>query len=128
MCRTVAAAQGAAAVVFDSAILVLFIPALTLFTGTLVLAFRFRSSGAGEPDSGPADLAVEILRLFREPETEAWDLHALFEFTSSDDPRQREAVLDTVERLSKAGYLESRGSDFYTLTQKGLDAAQRGSL
>jgi hypothetical protein len=37
MCRNAAAAQGAQSAVLDTAILVLFIPALTLF-GTIVLA------------------------------------------------------------------------------------------
>jgi hypothetical protein len=74
------------------------------------------------------ELALQILRLFREPDQEAWDLHAFFEFTSSDDPKQRETVLDVVEKLAHNGYLESRGSDFYTLTQKGHDAAKSGDL
>jgi hypothetical protein len=51
MCRTVAAAQSGAASVFDSAILVLFVPALAVFSGTLIAAFRFRSRGPD--DWGP---------------------------------------------------------------------------
>jgi hypothetical protein len=126
MCRTVAAAQGASAAVLDSAILVLFVPALAVFSGILLMAFRFRSQGPD--DTAVRERALEILRLFKEAETEAWDLHAFFEFTSSDDPRQREAVLDVVEKLVQHGYLESRGSDFYTLTAKGFDAARTGNL
>ena len=55
MCRTVAAAQGESAKVLDAAIIVLFIPAMALFGGIVLMAFRYRSnpySGgvSGEPD------------------------------------------------------------------------------
>jgi hypothetical protein len=49
MCRTVAAAQNAAGVL-DAAILVLFVPALALFSGTLIMAFRFRAQGRDPED------------------------------------------------------------------------------
>jgi hypothetical protein len=75
--------------------------------------------------AGKEAIALELLRLFREPHTEAWDLHAFFEFTGGDEPARREAVLDA---LVRDGYLDSRGSDFYTLTGKGLDAARRGEI
>ncbi len=75
-----------------------------------------------------AGIALKLLQLFREPEAEAWDLHSFFEFAASDDPAQRIAVLDAVDALTAGGYLESRGSDFYTLTQKGLEAVRRGAL
>jgi hypothetical protein len=77
---------------------------------------------------GNEAIALELLRLFREPDTEAWDLHAFFEFTGGDEPARREAVLDVVETLVRGGYLDSRGSDFYTLTGKGLEAARRGEI
>jgi hypothetical protein len=45
MCRTAAAAQGAhAAHSFNKAILILLLPALMLFSGIFVLAFRFHSA------------------------------------------------------------------------------------
>jgi hypothetical protein len=78
--------------------------------------------------SDEAEIALDILRLFDEPEVEGWDLHGFFEFVAGDDPSKREAVLDVVDRLVSAGYLESRGSDFYTLTEKGLNAAAHGDL
>jgi hypothetical protein len=71
------------------------------------------------------DMALELLRLFGETETEGWDLHAFFEIVAGNDPVRREAVLDTVDQLVENGYLESRGGDFYTLTEKGLKAARR---
>jgi hypothetical protein len=72
-------------------------------------------------------VALGILRLFHD-EAEAWDLHAFFEFTGGDDPLRTSAVLEAVDLLVAGGYLESRGSDFYTATRKGLDAARRGGL
>jgi hypothetical protein len=75
-----------------------------------------------------AKVAISVLRLFREPETEALDLHSFFELTGNDDPERRTAVLEVVEALTGGGYLESRGSDFYTLTQKGLEAVRRGEI
>ena len=78
--------------------------------------------------SGKEQIALELLRLFREPDTEAWDLHAFFEFTGGDEPERREAVMDVVDALVREGYLDSRGSDFYTLTGKGQDAARRGEI
>jgi DNA-binding PadR family transcriptional regulator len=77
---------------------------------------------------GAEEMALEILRLYRGAETEGWDLHAFFELAAGDDPERRTAVLDIVDRLTFEGYLESRGSDFYTLTAKGRRAAQEGRL
>lgn len=73
-------------------------------------------------------MALDILRLFDESDTEGWDLHGFFELVAGDDPAKRVAVFDTVDRLVQAGYLEDRGSDFYTLTEKGMKAAARGYL
>lgn len=75
-----------------------------------------------------AEIALQVLRLFGEAGTEAWDLHAFFEFTGGDEPDRRAAVLDVVEALAESGYLDRRGSDFYTLTDKGRGAALRGEI
>lgn len=74
------------------------------------------------------DLALEILRLFDESHTQGWDLHGFFELIAGDDQEKRLAVLDTVDELAAAGFLYNRGSDFYTLTEKGMRAAARGSF
>jgi len=71
-------------------------------------------------------LELEILRLYSGSNREGWDLHTFFELAG--DAHDRAAVLDIVDALVAGGYLESRGSDFYTLTTKGKEAAQRGSL
>ncbi len=71
-------------------------------------------------------LELQILRLYSGPVGEGWDLHAFFELAG--DTRDRARVLEIVDGLVAAGYLESRGSDFYTRTEKGKEAAQRGSL
>ena len=56
---------------------------------------------------------------------ETLDLHELFE-AGGNDPDDRTAVLDRVERLVQDGLLEERGNDFYALTREcriniGLD-------
>lgn len=79
-------------------------------------------------DPPSPQIALEILCLFRESGTEGLDLHTFFEVVAGDDRSRRRAVLDTVERLAEGGYLESRGSDFYTLTDEGLRAARAGQL
>lgn len=73
-------------------------------------------------------MALEILRLFGDTGSEGWDLHAFFELVAGDNPARRETVLDVVDRLVQDGYLESRGSDFYTLTPRGRAAAQQGVI
>jgi hypothetical protein len=77
-------------------------------------------------DEAGDDMALELLRLFGQTKTEGWDLHAFFELVAGNDPLRRESVLDIVDRLVDGGYLESRGGDFYTITEKGLRAAGRG--
>jgi hypothetical protein len=72
------------------------------------------------------ELALKILRLYRGPGGEAWDLHAFFDLAG--DAADRQAVLETVDALVAAGRLESRGSDFYTLSQAGYESALRGKL
>jgi hypothetical protein len=78
--------------------------------------------------SGNTEMALKILRLFREADSEAWDLHAFFELAGGDDPARRAAVLDVVDSLTGGGYLDSRGSDFFTVTAKGLEAARSGAI
>jgi hypothetical protein len=63
-------------------------------------------------------LAGKILAMFGSFNKETLDLHELFE-AGGNDPDARTAVLDTVERLVKAGLLEERGNDFYALTREG---------
>jgi hypothetical protein len=52
------------------------------------------------------------------------DLHELFE-AGGNDPEERTKVFDTVERLVTEGQLEELGNDFYSLTEKGREAAKR---
>jgi hypothetical protein len=64
------------------------------------------------------DLSLQVLKLFIAMGTESLDLHTLFE-AGGNDPASRERVLDVVTRLVDTGHLESRGSDFYVITDKG---------
>lgn len=50
------------------------------------------------------------------------DLHELFE-AGGNDPEARTAVFDIVERLVREGLLNEEGNDFYSLTEKGKQAA-----
>jgi len=72
------------------------------------------------------NLELQILRLYSGPNREGWGLHTFFELAG--DAAERAAVLDLVDALVSRGYLESLGSDFYTLTYKGREPAERGSL
>jgi hypothetical protein len=67
------------------------------------------------------DLTERVLRLFGELGKDSLDLHALFE-AGGNDPATREAVVEVVARLVQNGLLEEKGSDFYSLTGKGLEA------
>jgi hypothetical protein len=67
------------------------------------------------------ELTRRVLKLFIEMGAESLDLHTLFE-AGGNDPAARERVLDIVTRLAGTGYLESRGGDFYWLTDKGRRA------
>lgn len=69
------------------------------------------------------ELSRRVLKLFVEMGGESLDLHILFE-AGGNDPATRERVLDAVIHLADAGYLESRGSDFYALTEKGRRAVR----
>jgi len=69
------------------------------------------------------DLSLQVLKLFIAMGTESLDLHTLFE-AGGNDRASRERVLDVVTRLADNGYLESRGSDFYLITDKGRRAVR----
>ena len=74
----------------------------------------------GETD----DMALRVLRMFREWGRETLDLHELFEAGDSNDPDARREVFFAVERLVEEGLLEERGNDFYALSPEGLRAAE----
>lgn len=69
------------------------------------------------------ELSLQVLKLFIAMGAESLDLHTLFE-AGGNDPASRERVLDVVPRLVDNGYLESRGSDFYSITDKGRSAVR----
>jgi hypothetical protein len=48
------------------------------------------------------------------------DLHALFE-AAGNEPVEREGVLGAIDELTRAGMLDACGSDFYMLTERGLE-------
>src|SRR4029434_7349843 len=77
----------------------------------------------GRRPPGMDELSRQVLKLFIAMGTESLDLHTLFE-AGGNDPASRQRVLDVVTRLADTGYLESRGSDFYLLTDKGRMAAR----
>jgi hypothetical protein len=68
-------------------------------------------------------LTLKVLRMFEHWNKEVLDLHELFE-AGGNDPHERTAVFDTVERLVSEGLLEERGNDFYALTAEGKMAAR----
>jgi len=68
-------------------------------------------------------LTKEVLRSFAVWGKDALDLHELFE-AGGNDPEKRTAVFDTVERLVREGVLQEEGNDFYSLTEKGKQAAR----
>ena len=70
---------------------------------------------------GMDDLTRQVLELFVEMGNESLDLHTLFE-AGGNDPASRERVLDVVTQLVETGHLESRGGDFYSITDNGRGA------
>ena len=62
--------------------------------------------------------ASHVLKMFGETGRNQLDLHVLFE-SAGNEPEGRALVLDAVEELKAAGLIESRGGDFYSLTDKG---------
>ncbi len=69
------------------------------------------------------NLTKRILGSFALWKKDSLDLHTLFE-AGGNDPEERTAVFDTVERLVREELLEELGNDFYTLTTKGKTARQ----
>ena len=69
------------------------------------------------------ELTKQVLGSFALWKKDALDLHTLFE-AGGNDPDARIMVFDIVERLVKEGFLEELGNDFYSLTEKGRQAAQ----
>jgi hypothetical protein len=70
------------------------------------------------------ELARRVLRAFIEMGSDSLDLHTLFE-AAGNDPKSRERVLDVVSAFVDSGHLESRGSDFYSLTDRGRMALRQ---
>jgi hypothetical protein len=77
--------------------------------------------GVGRKLLGMDELSLRVLKVFIEMGSELLDLHTLFE-AGGNDPQSRERVLDVITRLVDTGHLEQRGSDFYSLTDKGRSA------
>jgi hypothetical protein len=69
------------------------------------------------------ELTKAVLGSFAAWKKEDLDLHTLFE-AGGNDPDARTRVFDIVERLVKQGLLEELGNDFYSLTEKGKEAAK----
>jgi hypothetical protein len=70
------------------------------------------------------DLSTRILNQFFELGERSLDLHALLE-AAGNDPAERDRVVEAVERLARAGFLDELGSDFYALTDKGRGAINK---
>lgn len=70
------------------------------------------------------ELTKRVLGSFGQWEKDSLDLHTLFE-AGGNDPEARTRVFDIVERLVKEGLLEELGNDFYSLTEKGKEAAKK---
>ena len=69
------------------------------------------------------ELTKQVLRSFAVWQKDVLDLHELFE-VGGNDSEARTAVFDTVERLVSEGLLAEEGNDFYSLTEKGKEAAR----
>jgi quinol monooxygenase YgiN len=68
------------------------------------------------------ELTKRVLRSFEHWKKDSLDLHTLFE-AGGNDPDARTRVFDIVEQLVKESLLEELGNDFYSLTEKGREAA-----
>jgi hypothetical protein len=77
--------------------------------------------GVGSKLLGMDESSLRVLKVFTEMGSELLDLHTLFE-AGGNDPQSRERVLEVITRLVDTGHLEPRGSDFYSLTDKGRTA------
>ena len=69
------------------------------------------------------DIEKRVLGSFAYWGQETLDLHQLFE-AGGNDPGQRTAVFYAVEKLVEEGLLQEEGNDFYSLTEKGKQAAK----
>ena len=67
------------------------------------------------------ELARHVLNMFTQMKNDTLDLHTLLE-AGGNDPAAREQVIEVVAQLSREGFIEERGSDFYMLTDKGREA------
>lgn len=65
-----------------------------------------------------------VLQSFDYWNKEKLDLHELFE-AGGNDPQTRTEVFYAVERLVADGLLNEEGNDFYSLTEKGRQAADK---
>ena len=63
-------------------------------------------------------MSSRVLQMFGEMDSYRLDLHVLFE-AAGNEPSEREKLLTVVEELRREGLIESRGGDFYSLTEKG---------
>lgn len=72
------------------------------------------------------EIEKRVVGSFAHWQKEKLDLHMLFE-AGENNPDQRTAVFDAVERLVRDGLLQEEGNDFYSLTEKGSDAARKMS-
>ena len=68
-------------------------------------------------------LKNRVLNSFAHWNKEELDLHTLFE-AGGNDPELRTRVFDIVEQLVREGLLREEGNDFYSLTEKGKEAAK----
>ncbi len=62
-------------------------------------------------------ISRRILSTFDQLGRDSLDLHTLFEFVGGNVPEERNAVLDKVSELVKAGLLRDDGGDFYSRTE-----------
>ena len=69
------------------------------------------------------EITKRVLLSFARWKKEKLDLHELFE-AGGNDPDQRTAVFDAVEKLVKDGLLNEEGNDFYSLTETGKEAVK----
>ena len=69
------------------------------------------------------EIQKRVLKSFQHWGKDKLDLHTLFE-AGENDPDARTAVFDAVEKFVKDGLLLEEGNDFYSLTEKGKEAAR----
>ena len=70
------------------------------------------------------EIEKAVLGSFELWQKEKLDLHTLFE-AGGNDTAARTAVFYAVERFVREGLLAEEGNDFYSLTEKGKEAALR---